>query len=260
MEHFPFSDYRITCRLRRGSEVDKRHAPVWQAWGVLETNHGTAEDARTVFQQGIWACAQLSGGQSGGYDCARLWQAWGVLEAREGDVAAARRCFSRALDADNRNLAAIIAWTKMEESIGNWKDAEKIFERALKQFQPGSEEKVNLWRAYELMEQRVGNDQAAQDVFQRSMRETLMGGKDEHHEHVATPIATPVNMTSLNEQDFLKESKEVEVVRWNIEASSMKGEVWMNKGSIEGKVPRATLKKKRQQPRSPTAENDDDKT
>ena len=108
--------------------MDRRHAPVWQAWGVLETKYGSAEKARDLFQQGIWACAQSSGGQSGGRRCARLWQAWGVLEAREGDHAAARRCFSRALDADSRNVAAITAWTLMEEELEKFSDARLIFE------------------------------------------------------------------------------------------------------------------------------------
>ncbi len=51
-----------------------------------------------------------------------------MLEAAEGDDAAARRCFSRALDADNRNVAAITAWTLMEEELGNAQDARSIFE------------------------------------------------------------------------------------------------------------------------------------
>jgi tetratricopeptide (TPR) repeat protein len=114
--------------LRKGTEVDKRHAPAWQAWGVLETQYSTAKIARDVFQQGIWACAQPGGGQSGGRRCARLWQAWGVLEAQEGDHAAARRCFSRALDADPRNVAAVTAWTLMEADLGNCVDARSIFE------------------------------------------------------------------------------------------------------------------------------------
>ncbi len=117
-----------TNRLKRGTEVDKRHAPVWQAWGVLETRYSTAKNARDVFQQGIWACASSCGGQSGGRRCARLWQAWGVLEAQEGDHAAARRCFSRALDADPRNVAAVTAWTLMEADLGNYADARSIFE------------------------------------------------------------------------------------------------------------------------------------
>lgn len=115
--------------LRRGTRVDKRHAPAWQAWGVLETDYSTAKIARDVFQQGIWACAQPGGGQSGGRRCARLWQAWGCLEAREGEHAAARRCFSRALDADPRNVAAVTAWTTMEFDLGNYADARSIFQR-----------------------------------------------------------------------------------------------------------------------------------
>ena len=95
---------------------------------MLETRFGKADVARNIFQQGIWNCSHLSGGQSGGYNCARLWQAWGVLEAAERDDAAARRCFSRALDADNRNVAAITAWTLMEEELGNAQDARSIFE------------------------------------------------------------------------------------------------------------------------------------
>eukprot|EP00538_Stauroneis_constricta_P014070 CAMPEP_0119565264 /NCGR_PEP_ID=MMETSP1352-20130426/29434_1 /TAXON_ID=265584 /ORGANISM="Stauroneis constricta, Strain CCMP1120" /LENGTH=128 /DNA_ID=CAMNT_0007614139 /DNA_START=214 /DNA_END=601 /DNA_ORIENTATION=+ len=123
--------------------------------GGFGKRHGEANEARNIFQQGIWACAQASGGRSGGYGCARLWQAWGVLEASEGDVAAARRCFSRALDADNRNVATIVAWAQMEEELGNVKDASMVFERFMKQFAPGTNEKLSLWRSYELMLQRV---------------------------------------------------------------------------------------------------------
>ena len=99
------------------------------AWGVLETRHGTAADARDICQQEIWACAQSSGGQSGGRHCARLWQAWGVQKAREHDYDAARRCFSRALDEeDRRNVAAVTAWKLMEEELGKFNDAKLIFE------------------------------------------------------------------------------------------------------------------------------------
>ena len=151
------SFFNTTSSFKRGSKVGRRHAPLWQAWGVLETNYGDADDARDVFQQGIWACAQSGGSQSGGKRCARLWQAWGVLEAREGEFAAARRCFSRTLDAENNNVAAITAWAYMEESIGNQADARSIFERALKRLPPSSPDRVILWKSYEQLENQANN-------------------------------------------------------------------------------------------------------
>lgn len=213
--------------LRRATKINRRHAPVWQAWGVLEMRHGTAEAARSVFQEGIWSCAQPTGCQSGGYGCARLWQAWGVLEAKEGDHASARRCFSRALDADSRNVAAVTAWVQMEESLGNIRDARAIYERSLGQFSAGSNEKAAIWRGYELMEQRLGNAELAKQVYQRSMREVISATEEAELE--TTPTATVVRKAD----DVWKRSKEVEVVRWN----GLGGEIWLNDNAIEGKVP-----------------------
>ena len=238
--------FHLCVRLRRGTEVNKRHAPVWQAWGVLETREGNADEARRIFQEGIWACAQLSGGQSGGYSCARLWQAWGVLEAKEGDYAAARRCFSRALDADKRNTAAMTAWTLMEESIGNLKDARVIFERSLRQFEPGTSEKKRLWSAYELMEQRCGNAAAAQEVYQRAVRESITKDEDgDKWEDLDIPsMAAGVSIENSNDGAGKKDAKkEFEVIRWDQESSSMKADVWLKRGSVEGKVPQATMRK-----------------
>ena len=232
--------------LRRGTEIDKRHASIWQAWGVLETRFGKPDVARNIFQQGIWNCSHLSGGQSGGYNCARLWQAWGVLEAAEGDDAAARRCFSRALDADNRNVAAITAWTLMEESIGNLNDARVIYERSLRQFEPGTSEKKRLWTAYEAMEQRAGNVPAAQEVYQRAVRESITKEeKGETLDELDIPaIAAGAGNKDANRSDGPKGSRqEFEVIRWGQDSSSMKREVWMNDGSVEGKVPKSTMTK-----------------
>ena len=239
--------------LRRGTEVNKRHPPVWQAWGVLEPRYSTAKNARDVFQQGIWACAQPGGGQSGGRRCARLWQAWGVLEAQEGDHAAARRCFNRALDADQRNVAAVTAWTLMEAELGNFADARSIFERSLKLFRSPSADKTSIWRAYEVMEERAGNTREAQMVFQRSMGETM--SKSTIDEEVI--IARATNPSSVDgAQDMIdaaafdssrpkssKRSQEIEVSRWDTESGEMDAEVWMNNGSIEGKVPASMMKR-----------------
>ena len=237
--------------FNRATKVNKRHAPAWQAWGVMETREGNPEEARNIFQQGIWACAQLGGGQSGGYSCARLWQGWGVLEASQCDFAAARRCFSRALDADNRNMAAITAWTNMEEQLGNLDDARSLFQQSLKKFAPGTDENNQLWRAYELMEQRTGNEDKAQDVYQQSMREsfTAAANKPEErnpeifYESLETRESAKKDDTKFDDSQS-KAKREFEVSRWDQQGSSMKAEILMD-GSIEGKVPDSAMKKKK---------------
>eukprot|EP01082_Thalassiosira_pseudonana_P015679 g13855.t1 g13855 contig9:603479-606348(-) len=228
--------------LRRGTEVDKRHAPVWQAWGVLETRYSTAKAARDVFQQGIWACAQPGGGQSGGRRCARLWQAWGVMEAQEGDHSAARRCFSRALDADQRNVAAVTAWTMMEADLGYLVDARSIFERTLKLFPSPSDDKMAIWRAWEIMEEQSGNTRAAQLVFQRSMRDSMSS-----REEALIPSNANVDVLTATAdiKSLLNGKKEIEVSRWMTESNDFDAEVWMNNGSIEGKLPPSIMKKLR---------------
>lgn len=230
--------------LRRGTTVSKRHAPVWQAWAVMESRLGYTEEARKIFQQGIWSCAQLAGNQSGGYHCARLWQAWGVLEASEGDYPAARRCFSRALDADSRNVPTVTAWTQMEQDIGNTKDARMLFERSLKNYAPGSDTKTTLWRAYELMEQRAGSIEAAQNVYQRSVRETFNVPEDQSF--VINDRSRVKRPEADSEVSKRRKDQEVEFSRWD-ELSSMKGEVWMNGGSIETKIPMEAMRKSRNQ-------------
>jgi tetratricopeptide (TPR) repeat protein len=217
--------------FRRGTEINKRHAPIWQAWGVLETRLGKPEDARIVFQQGIWACAQLTGGQSGGHSCARLWQAWGVLEAKEGNHDDARRCFNRALDADSRNVPTITAWTLMEEELGNAKDVRLIYERALGKFAPGSDSKMSLWRYYESMYKRLGDSAAAQLVYQRAMRETFTFRNDQ--DSLGTVPLQKLPAVEIPMEEVLKKSREVEVGLMK----SGGGEVWLNDRAIEGKVP-----------------------
>jgi len=226
--------------LRTGSEVDKRHAPVWQAWGVLETRYGKPEDARDVFQQGIWACSQAVG-HSGGYKCARLWQAWGVLEAREGEYAAARRCFARALDADKRNVPALTSWATMEEELQNVLDARSIYERGLSQFKPGSAEKTSLWQSYEEMEKRMGNTDEAMGVYQRAMRETMMNDLEDYYDESSRPIVRR-KAEEEPEEKKNKRNGEVEVYRFGDSVSSgkLRGELWLDEGEIDGLIPEET--------------------
>lgn len=256
--------------LQRATQVNKRHAPAWQAWAVMEARDGNPEEARNIFQQGIWACAQLTGGQSGGYKCARLWQGWGVLEASEHDFAAARRCFSRALDADNRNLATFTAWTRMEEKLGNLNETRRLFKQALQKLTPGTEESKQLWRSYELMEQRNGNEAKAQEVYRQSINESFSAATEEQKDstlsYSSPSILSKKNNNRQQSGDDLDDKniitnrkREFEVSRWeegsssNGEgSSSMKAEI-MTDGSIEGKVPKSAMnKKKKTSSSSPT--------
>ena len=235
--------HSYSYRLKKGAEVSKRHAPVWQAWGVLESRYNSAKAARDVFQQGIWSCAQPGGGQSGGRRCARLWQGWGVLESQEGDYAAARRCFSRALDADKRNVAAVTAWTLMEAELGNISDARSIFERSLKLFRSPSVDKTAIWRAYEVMEERAGNTREAQVVFQRSMRESMSSSATEEEEMLNSRVGVEGYAgQASNRSKAMKKVKEEEI-SWLDGTVELDSDVWMNDGSIEGKVPAFMMKK-----------------
>jgi hypothetical protein len=113
---------------------------------------------------------------------------------------------------------------------------------ALKQFPTCSDEKMSLWRAYELMEQRLGNLKEAQSVYQRSMRETIAG--EEVHVFQESGCQDPHRNKTVTQGDLksvLKRSDEVEVVRWD----SLGGEVWMTDGYFESKVPAATMRKNR---------------
>jgi len=168
-----------------------------------------------------------------------------LLEAQEDDHAAARRCFARALDADNRNVPSITAWTQMEEELGNYEDARAIFERALAKFAPGCEAKKQLWRSYEMMEQRIGNVAAAKQVFQRSMRET-MEREGETLEKDNMDLQKAITTEAPTPRKKRREEEEVEVSRWDGSTSmGGSGEIWMNEGSIESKMPRHRLNSKK---------------
>jgi tetratricopeptide (TPR) repeat protein len=151
-------------------------------------------------------------------------------------------------------VAAVTAWTLMEEKLGNYQEAKVIFERALRQFGSQSEEKSALWRAYELMEMQAGNIKAAQEVYRRSLRD-LMKDKDKLSIDPKTgSIEAPT--TQSPEDDILKPT-EVEFSSWKRKRDLSfreNAEVWVNEkdGSIEGKVPMSTMKKKRNNSQKPS--------
>lgn len=250
--------------LRRGTDVDKTHAPVWQAWGVLETKHGTHETARKIFQQGIWSCAQSSPTQSGGRHCARLWQAWGMLEKEAQDYSAARKCFNRALDADAWNVPAITALAKMEEELGNVMDAQSVFERSLNKFSSKSSEKMVIWRAYELMESRLGNIQQSRSVYNRYIRESLNSGTRSGLNDIDDGFINGLSTKTVpsTPDHVAEDGGEVEVYRIssNRDYSFVDGEVWMNNGNIEGKIPMARMKKSNKKNNNSSSKNSKSKS
>jgi tetratricopeptide (TPR) repeat protein len=138
----------------------------------------------------------------------------------------------------------------MEQDLGNVVDARSIFERALKQLPAASNEKMAVWRSYEQMEKNAGNTSEALQVYQRSMREAMIIHDDiasgEVEDGKQAEVAASATRTKEKRiDDVLKRSEEVEVERWN--AESMRGEVWLNNGSIEGKLPKAAMKRATQQ-------------
>ena len=100
----------------------------------------------------------------------------------------------------------------MEQEVGNIKDARSIFERALRRLSGGSDDKMNLWRAYETMEIRDQNVQEAQMVCQRSMRDAMISKKNESNSKYvdSSELKKPPPMAEI-----LKNSNnEVEVTSW----------------------------------------------
>ncbi len=226
--------------LRRATRVDPKHSPVWQAWGVMETRHGSPDAARKVFQQGVWSCAQSTGGQSGGYRCARLWQAWGVLEAKEGDLKSARQYFNRALDADRRNVAAVTAWALMEAQTGDVVTARQVFERGIREFSsPPSEAKLRLWDSYESMEWKAGNELEAAVIGERKTKDRLVKER--------RGIVLPSSHAGLRAPNSAAENTgSTEVLEWRKKKNPtlLKGEVWLADDGkhIETKIKSKKLK------------------
>merc|ERR1712176_1654247 len=87
-----------------------------------------------------------------------------------------------------------------------------------------------IWRAYELMESRLGNIQQSRSVYNRYIRESLNIGA----------------RSGLNDIDdgFINglSTKTVPSTPDHV-AEDVDGEVWMNNGNIEGKIPMARMKK-----------------
>ena len=89
------------------------------------------------------------------------------------------------------------------------------------------------------MEQRLGNIKEAQNVYQRSMREQ-MALEDEIFQEDRSAVNTRAEIGSVL-------PRSVEVESWGSDSLGgvVRGEIWMNGGSIEAKVPKSVLEKNR---------------
>ena len=122
----------------------------------------------------------------------------------------------------------------------------QFFIGALRQFTSFSNDKMAIWRAYELMEADAGNAKAAQNVYQRSIRDSLGSTRSESITYGSSSDENADDV--LPTEVVLKKSGEVEFSRWNSEGFG-ESAVWVNDGSIEGKVPASTMNKEAQKPK-----------
>lgn len=115
---------------------------------------------------------------------------------------------------------------------------------ALRQFTSFSSDKMSIWRAYEVMEAEAGNIKDAQNVYQRSIRDSMGSIKTESITYESS--STDKNDDDVPEtEEVLKKStrnSEVEFSRWNSQGFG-ESSVWVNDGSIEGKVPASAMNK-----------------
>jgi hypothetical protein len=130
----------------------------------------------------------------------------------------------------------------MEAELGNISDARSIFERSLKLFRSPSVDKTAIWRAYEVMDERAGNTREAQVVFQRSMQESMSSSTDEDEEILKSRAGLEGFAKVSDRSKAMKRVKEDEI-SWLDGTVELDGDVWMNDGSIEGKVPAFMMKK-----------------
>lgn len=113
-------------------------------------------------------------------------------------------------------------------------------------FPTPSDDKMAIWRAWEVMEERTGNSRAAQIVFQRSMSDSMSSNEEDTFpvpgslEMDLNTVATPTKESPVR----TKRKEKLELSRLAKEGG-WDSDVWLNNGSIEGKVPAKTMKKLR---------------
>ncbi len=133
--------------FKKATEADPRDAVSWQAWALLERDHGNPgsiddqHTARWLFKKSTEADPRH----------AASWQAWALLEADHGnpgsidDQHTARWLFKKSTEADPRDAASWQAWALLEERHGNRERFASLLAEGLRRC-PNARELLDLQR------------------------------------------------------------------------------------------------------------------
>ena len=142
------------------------HAAAWVALAQLRTRklRQTAAAGRVCFQT-----AERELKRAGRPPSSHVYTAWASLEYKKaGDVRRARELYHAALQVDPKCSAALLQLGVMESERENWEEAEKCFERVLKNDQRNS----RVLQAYAIMESKRphGDSRKAIALFERALK------------------------------------------------------------------------------------------
>lgn len=156
--------------FEKGIECDRRHGPLYNAYGSMEFRHGFVDKARQVLARGISdRCT----------DQTHVAHAQGALELRQGNIEKARRIFEDAIkefgQGDWRDDVSFLIHSlgTLEMQIQNYARACQIFGSGIRQYPTNSQ----LLLGAALTELRMNEVEAARDLFRRAVR------ADRRHAH-----------------------------------------------------------------------------
>ena len=138
--------------FQESAKANPKHAPTWQAWGVLEKEFGNYDEARRLFKEATKADPRH----------APSWQAWALMEKELGNYDEARRLFKEATKADPKHAPAWQPWALMEKELGNHNEARRLFNQAPKD--------APSWQAWALMEKELRNHNEARRLFKEATK------------------------------------------------------------------------------------------
>lgn len=149
--------------LQRGLELEPT-ARTYHALGVLQDSKlGQRDRARETLRRGLRLPDEHRNPQ--------LLHALGKLEAAAGNAPAARAHYLAAIDAAPSFTMAHLALGKLEEGLGRYETAARVYAQGATTLQPdGGMGPVQLWQSWARMEQRRGRPLSARRLYERACR------------------------------------------------------------------------------------------